>query len=236
MLVPDMDLRTYGEMIALFLNSGYRATSFQEVDGYLAEKCFILRHDVDVSVDCALQMAQVEKEFGVRSIYFFLLTSPLYNLLSKETAKQVRAIYELGHEVGLHFDPDAYSVDAFDRVQDEMNTLVSYYPFANSTWISFHRPGVKAGQLSELTLPGGIRHTYEAQFFAGLAYFSDSRGGWGRGNPVESEEFRLGKCMQVLTHPVWWVMPGQTPQEKLEQFVTAAGGELRRLAFGEVFP
>jgi hypothetical protein len=231
-----MDLRVYGEMIALFLDSGYQVTSFQEIDGQKTEHRLILRHDVDVSVDCALQMAQVEKELGVRSIYFFLLTSPLYNLLSKEAAKQVRAIHELGHEIGLHFDPDAYPSDAFDHVQDELTTLVSFYPFANPIWISFHRPGPKAGQLSELKLPGGIRHTYETQFFAGLAYFSDSRGSWGRGNPVDSEEFKQGKSMQVLTHPVWWVHEGQTPQEKLERFVLTAGDCFRRMVVGEVFP
>lgn len=235
-MTHEMNLDAYAEMLAAFLASGYRVTSFQEMDDRQTDRGLILRHDVDVSVDCAWQMARVEHELGVRSIYFFLLTSPLYNLLSKETAKQVRAIHELGHCVGLHFDPDAYTDDAFGHVQEELNTLTACYPFADPTWISFHRPGPKAGQLGDLRLPGGIRHTYEAQFFAGLTYFSDSRGGWGRGNPVESEAFRAGTSMQVLTHPVWWANEGRTPREKMERQVTRVSEQWRAMALAEVFP
>ena len=46
-----------------------------------SKKFLILRHDVDFSLDYALQMAQKEAQNKIRSTYFILLHSPFYNPL-----------------------------------------------------------------------------------------------------------------------------------------------------------
>src|SRR4051794_14022454 len=63
------------------------------------------RHDVDASVHRALVLARIEAELGVRSTYFFALRSEFYNLLESGVTRRAREILELGHWLGLHFDP-----------------------------------------------------------------------------------------------------------------------------------
>ena len=73
-----------------------------------AEGEVVLRHDVDLSLESALEMARIEAEVGVESTYFVLLTSPLYNALAPANREILRRIEGLGHDVGLHFSTHAY--------------------------------------------------------------------------------------------------------------------------------
>ena len=64
------------------------------VDGRV---CY-LRHDVDFSIDGALQMAQIEAEYDVKSTYY-IRTRAAY---LKRASSFFRAIRRLGHEIGFH--------------------------------------------------------------------------------------------------------------------------------------
>src|SRR6266571_527216 len=64
----------------------------------------IPRHDVDVSLKKALQMAQIECEFGIRATYMFIPDSTLYSLDDKVSRNILRQLVSMGHEVALHFD------------------------------------------------------------------------------------------------------------------------------------
>ena len=44
----------------------------------------------------------------------------------------------------------------------------------------------------------------KAIFLEQYKYFADSRGKWRFGGPLESEEFRQKKNLQILVHPEWW--------------------------------
>ena len=57
-----------------------------------------LRHDVDWSIDGALQMAQIEAEHEVKSTYYIRPRS----VYMKRASSQIKAIEELGHEIGYH--------------------------------------------------------------------------------------------------------------------------------------
>ena len=54
-------------------------------------------------------MAHLERKNNVRSTYFFLLTSGVYNILDKDIINKIIFIKRLGHEIGLHFDPSVYN-------------------------------------------------------------------------------------------------------------------------------
>lgn len=57
-----------------------------------------LHHDVDFSIDGALQMAQIEAELGVKSTYYI---RPVAAYMRRATVP-IRAIAGLGHEIGYH--------------------------------------------------------------------------------------------------------------------------------------
>ncbi len=49
------------------------------------KRYLILRHDVDFSVDRALELAKIENNYGISSTYFFLLHSDFYNIFEKDS-------------------------------------------------------------------------------------------------------------------------------------------------------
>lgn len=61
-----------------------------------------LRHDVDHSIDAALEMAFFENYHGYKSTYFLLPFAPYWN--SEDFFKKVLQIQKFGHEIGIHFN------------------------------------------------------------------------------------------------------------------------------------
>ena len=77
----------------------------------------ILRHDVDLSLDAALRMAELEAEAGAAATYFLMTGSVFYNLGSPEGERALGRLRELGHRVGLHaVYPRLELDDRFDTV------------------------------------------------------------------------------------------------------------------------
>jgi hypothetical protein len=69
-----------------------------------------------------------------------------------------------------------------------------------------------------------------------MAYYSDSRGSWSYGHPLESEEFKAGKGIQVLTHPIWWYQSKDSPEATVNHHADRAREELLRQIQAEIFP
>jgi len=70
-----------------------------------------LRHDVDVQIFKALEMASVEHFYGFRSTYYILATSPYYGKFVDNKMIRNRCMEDaylrldfLGHEIGIHND------------------------------------------------------------------------------------------------------------------------------------
>src|SRR6187200_1433978 len=91
------DLDAYGGL--LDAASGYRFVHF---DHEPQEGEIFLRHDVDLSLAAAVQVAELEAERGVSATYFLMTRSVFYNLASAEGERALERLRELGHRVGLH--------------------------------------------------------------------------------------------------------------------------------------
>ena len=62
----------------------------------------ILRHDVDLSLDAAVRMAELEHDAGATATYFLMTESVFYNLDSSEGVAAIERLRELGHRVAQH--------------------------------------------------------------------------------------------------------------------------------------
>ena len=102
----NFTLAGYGDLLTQFFEIGYRICSFTEANVERAD--LVLRHDIDMSLEAALEMAEFEALRDVSATYFVLMRSPLYNLLTEENTNFLRQILALGHDVGLHFDAALY--------------------------------------------------------------------------------------------------------------------------------
>lgn len=165
-----------------------------------------LRHDVDLSLELAAEMAAVEADLGVFSTYFVLVSTDIYNPATIQNRRILSSIIECGHEIGLHFDvtrvEDGDINGAAERECDILSSLTKH-PVDT---ISFHRPA--RNLLNSIGRFAGRRHTYEPDFFSKIAYISDSNGGWHHGHPLDHSAIAARTAVQLLTHPIWWAGHG----------------------------
>jgi len=200
----SFDLEHYREILEAAGAGGYRFARFGE--GPEPGDLF-LRHDIDLSLEAALTMAELEAELGVQATYLLMTESVFYNLASPVGVAAVEALRGLGHSVGLHAVYPKVDLDErFDPV------------------VSWHNPG--PAHISD-EIPGAV-NAYSERYFSPLTYRSDSNQRWRAGCP--HEELRAGAFpwIQILVHPAIWVYPGTTMGETMRALVDA--DRARRLA------
>ncbi|UIJ44431.1 hypothetical protein LZK98_15360 [Sphingomonas cannabina] len=211
-------LDRYRSLLVRLRDNGYSSVRLQDLRP--EEPCMYLRHDVDLSLEHAATMAQVEGEMGVTSTYFVLLSTDIYNPASAKSRALMTQIMDCGHEIGLHFDATQYPACDLDVAAERECDILSTLTGRPVDTISFHRPAPELLNLSRRF--AGRRHTYEPAFFSEIAYISDSNGGWHYGHPLDHPAIAAGTAVQLLTHPIWWVGDGEREAVPLiRNFVSA---------------
>ena len=81
------DLDHYRELLEAAQAGGYRFAFFE---GAPQPGDLLLRHDVDLSLDAALRMAELEADAGAQATYFLMTGSVFYNLDSHEGEHAMR--------------------------------------------------------------------------------------------------------------------------------------------------
>lgn len=198
----EFSLLGYHNLIQSFIEAGYVTRLFEDLDQNKSH--VVLRHDVDFSLKAAVDVARVEADLGVSSHFYVLLRTEFYNLCSPKDWENVRALTDLGHNVGLHFDASLYDQQAGKleaaaaRECDILEAIIGQ----DVTSISFHRPAKTLLGIDQKL--AGRQHAYEPQFFSDIAYVADSRGLFRYGHPLCHVAFKARKAMQLLIHPIWW--------------------------------
>ena len=218
----DFSYTSYNKLISLIRKHGYAISDYNSWNKH--DRSVILRHDVDYDLNKAVRFAEFENNIGVTSTYFVLLTSPLYNALSKEGRDAIIRINSLGHCIGLHYDETCY--DSNDQIEsniiEEKDILGSIIGKPVDVF-SMHRPSREILDRNiEIT---GMINCYSSGFFKDIKYISDSRRHWRE--PVESiiEEEKYDR-IQILTHAFWYDEVSVTIQEAVSSFVN--DGNLQR--------
>ncbi len=139
----------------------------------------ILRHDVDRQPETALAMAQLEHRLGIRSSYYFRFVKGVYS------PKIIKAIYDLGHEIGYHYETLSKCRGNHDEAiflfQKELDKFRSLCPI---TTISMHgRPfspydNRTLWEKSNFEDFGIIGECYLSIDYLNVAYFSDTGRTW----------------------------------------------------------
>jgi hypothetical protein len=218
----SFSLDHYRRIISEFRLAGYSFCKFRETEQQIgSQPRLYLRHDVDIDVDAALEMAGAEHQDGIFSTYFFLIRSPFYNLLSPSCASALNQMYMMGHDIALHVDLTLYEDNKATSVMDEQQVLMKFYPFANTNVVSVHRPGdLDSSNMQRISFSEGVQNASSRIIFGHhTEYISDSTGQWRFECPLRSHAFRERNSIQLLTHPVWWIRAGDTPAQKIKNFL-----------------
>jgi hypothetical protein len=192
----------YRRMLEAALGSDYAFVPYVQTEPLETERACILRHDVDVDPGAALELARIEHELGVRSTYFVMTRSPIYNAFGRANQTLLREIADLGHWIGLHYDvafrPDGSPVDGWIKAEAEV--LATMLCTTVKT-VSFHQPMLSDEHPSRIRVDGLV----SAFDFPGFVYVSDANKVLREGSLVrmfrESSIPRLHLCI----HAEWWV-------------------------------
>jgi hypothetical protein len=179
----------------------------------------LLRHDIDISPTLALPMAQIEAALGVRSTYFVALHLA-YNLHQPKNAKAIRAIAEMGHEIGFHYDSNLYSEDqpCPERklaLLDEHIKILQEVSATRVVSIARHNPSI-AKEGDPFKRAARYHNAYDERLLRNSVYISDSCGAWRADglNPCWREP--RPKRIYLLIHAEQWA--DRTSENRMARF------------------
>ncbi len=193
----SFDLDHYRELLAAAEAGGYRYAFFE---GEPREGDLLLRHDVDLSLDAAVRLAELEADAGARATYFLMTESVFYNLASHEGERALARLRELGHRVGLH------AVYPHARPDERLDPVLAW-----------HNPD--PDYMREPV--AGFANVMHERWFSPETYRSDSNQHWRSGCPHDQLRAGAFPWLQLLTHPEIWAYPGGTMSETMHAMLDA---------------
>ena len=73
--------------------SGFKSSA-SFYNKYMPDRFAIVRHDVEFSIDRALDMAHIDSSIGISSTFFFQVRSAAYNPLAVKQLKKITLLYQ----------------------------------------------------------------------------------------------------------------------------------------------
>jgi len=178
------------------------------------EKFIILRHDVDISLEHALNMARVEYEHDLQSTYFILFHGADYNPLSEANVSKIEKIYKLGHEIGLHYD-SAFSksrVQLMKQIKLESKLLGN---IIDEKITSIAQHNVSVGPRLNARSSKNFLDAMNSDILNSTTYISDSVQNWRNG--CMCKHIGSENKLSILTHPIWWSFSHKLRNKILKQ-------------------
>ena len=134
--MTDFTLRKYRELLQMLQKKGYNFITFEQyceqkgnnstTSSLDDSKWIILRHDVDLKAANSLATAQLEHELNIPASYYFRVVP------ESNQPEIIRAIAQLGHEVGYHYEDMAIAngdvAEAYAHFQQQLNYFRRFYP------------------------------------------------------------------------------------------------------------
>lgn len=187
------NLAGYSALLDHLLSAGAPTIELNEFAA--GESGVWLRHDVEIDLAAAVDVAKLEAAAQVRSWYFVCPESPFIRTQLGHLNSWAKELLSLGHVVSLHMFLGG-GMDALDVRVARAAELVGIEP---PSALTFHAPGLDAEILAQAPRGAMVYQQLAAQ---SCQYLSDSTSRWRWGDPWTSEF--SGRPTQLLTHPFWW--------------------------------
>lgn len=203
------------------LNSVKKNYSMGTVSDYLnlkkKKKFIILRHDVDFSLDYALEMAEKESKQGIKSTYFVLLHGYFYNPFDEKNILNIKKIVKLGHEIGLHYDSSFFPKSSEKEIKLIKKEIQALEEITDKRIISVaqHIPSETRKIYANLK-KANLISVQSPEMLKSVKYISDSGYYWRE--RCMCQHVNKHDRLQILTHPIWWVNGHHSRKEILKKF------------------
>lgn len=159
-----------------------------------------LRHDVDISLIAAYNMAETEYRNKVKSTYYIRTDCDYYNPFSIESQRMINKMKSWGHEIGIHVDVN--NKDSLGNLHEYLMTREIIF---NTNKFTFHKNSEYTKSLGDIGL-------FINKSIVGK-YVSDSR------DSFDEEKLKFLKeedDYTLLIHPEWWEYSG-TSEDKIRK-------------------
>ena len=207
---------TLGAYATLLDQAAARYRFVQFGDGSAGDGRALWRHDIDFSPHRALAMAELEAARGLCATYFLQLTSSFYNVLELDNIVRLRQIADLGHAIGIHFEP---SGDApAERLNFEARTLETALGVSIRVF-SLHNPTTYNLAQFEAKEVAGMINASAPDWRREFIYCSDSNGLWRFRSLTEVIADPDSRNIYTLTHPEWWQDEAMPPRERIKRCI-----------------
>ncbi|MBS7007122.1 hypothetical protein [Anaerostipes sp.] len=219
----EFTFQAYRNLLKFLQEKEYKFANYHNYAEF--DKAVILRHDIDMDIEKALEISTLEYSLGISSTYYVLLSSDFYNVFSKKNELLLKQISSLGHDIGLHFDEEKYNdtSNIIKNIENEIEILEKCINRKVNS-VSMHRPSKITLDADYKIKNGEIVNSYGKEFFEGFKYVSDSRRNW-RENIYEIINSEKYKKLHILTHPIWYGKEEIKMKECLGDFISRAGQE-----------
>lgn len=179
----DFTHRAYASLLTTLRGAGFALLPFDALGAGPAppSPTCLLRHDVDRLPARAVALARVEHGLGVRATYFVRMRN------ARGPRAAVRALRELGHEIGYHYEDFAATggdpTRAWASFQRNLAALRDDGPV---DWIAMHGRPLSRFDSRDLWRHHdyhalGLREAYADLDWSRWRYFTDTGRGWNRG-------------------------------------------------------
>ena len=122
----DFTLRQYQHFASTLLDTDYHVLTFRDYLKKPTKKSIIIRHDVDQRASYSLRFATLQNQMGLKGTYYFRTTGGHWE------EKIIRAIADMGHEIGYHYEcltttrgDMSRAIDDFARNLDSLRKIVA---------------------------------------------------------------------------------------------------------------
>ncbi len=219
----------FRDLLRSLKTGGYR---FARYGDKTADRHVIWRHDVDFSMHRAAALAEIEAQEGAIATYFVNSRAAFYSLLEPEVAALVQRIRKLGHEIGLHFDADAYGVRSWTTetllpALERERRLTELALDAPLRTVSWHNPDQSNLLDFDAEQIGGLTNAYARRLRQDYTYCSDSNGYW-RFKPMPDVIAEGQPRLHLLTHPEWWTPEPLPPSERIDRAILGRARATRK--------
>jgi hypothetical protein len=163
--------------------------------------CEIL-HDLDHPEDNILEIAELERIHQISAKYFIRIHAKNYNPFSLKNLQIYRKLVEMGHELGLHFEPGFYSENSITEAITKEAEALQFIVGVPIKYLSIHEPA-RFGSVNQASIPNSLLYyCWNSTYYTDKKYISDSSARWREGCMCE----HIGKHEKliILTHPIWW--------------------------------
>lgn len=203
----EFSMRHFQECLETGLAHGYRFIRFDELNTLPeGQRACILRHDVDYMPEWSVLFGEIEYKLGIKATYFYQICAETYNLRETKNFKGIHRLQELGHTLGLHFDPtwkdDVAWEDLPSLCEQDKKAFQAITGIKPCGIVSFHNPHRFVDRILNADIPN-LPHSYEKRFFSAIKYLSDSQG-WYEGCICKIFEAGKYERIQLCTHSYIW--------------------------------